>query len=257
MGKEFQYVQVERAGDVVTVWLNRPEKRNILSRQMMEELTAALLDAGASDARAVVLAARGPVFSAGHDFAEMANQDLTTVRRLFATCTGLMTTLQAIPQPTVARVQGLATGAGCQLVASADLAVASSEASFATPGGKGGLFCTTPLVAVARLIGQRRALEMGMTGDAIDAPTALAWGLVNQVVSPQDLDAATAALVSRATRGSADAKAIGKRAFYEQVGLEQPDAYELASEVMATAALTPDAQEGIAAFLAKRPAHWA
>jgi enoyl-CoA hydratase/carnithine racemase len=253
---EFLFVQVEHEGDGATVWLNRPEKRNILSRRMMEELTTALAEIGEGDARGVVLAARGPVFSAGHDFAEMASQDLVTVRELFAICTRLMVTVQSIPQPVVARVQGLATGAGCQLVASADLAVAAEDASFATPGGKGGLFCTTPLVAVARLVGPRRALEMGMTGDAIDARTALAWGLVNEVVASGNLEEAAAELLRRATRGSAESKALGKRAFYDQISLGQPEAYELAREAMSCAALTPDAQEGIAAFLEKRPPRW-
>ncbi len=253
---ESLFVQVERDGDAATVWLNRPEKRNILSRQMMEELTAALEEIGDSRVRGVVLAARGPVFSAGHDFAEMAGRDLATVRELFAVCTRLMTTVQSMPQPVVARVQGLATGAGCQLVASVDLAVAADGASFATPGGRGGLFCTTPLVAVARLIGPRRALEMGMTGDAIDARTALEWGLVNRVVESGDLEEAAAELLRRATRGSAESKALGKRAFYDQIALGQPEAYELAREAMSCAALTPDAQEGIAAFLEKRPPRW-
>jgi len=253
---EFLFVQVERDGDAATIWLNRPEKRNILSRRMMEELTTALRGVGDSDVRGVVLAARGSVFSAGHDFAEMAGQDLAKVRELFEVCTRLMTTVQSMPQPVVARVQGLATGAGCQLVASSDLAVAADDASFATPGGKGGLFCTTPLVAVARLIGHRRALEMGMTGDAIDAQTALEWGLVNRVVAGHDLDVATAQLLRRATRGSAESKAIGKRTFYDQIALGQLEAYELAREVMSCAALTPDAQEGIAAFLEKRPPRW-
>lgn len=253
---EFLFVQVEREGDTATVWLNRPDKRNILSRRMMEELTTALCEIGEGDARGVVLAARGPVYSAGHDFAEMAGQDLATVRELFAICTRLMATVQSIPQPVVACVRGLATGAGCQLVASADLAVAGEGATFATPGGKGGLFCTTPLVAVARLVGPRRALEMGMTGDAIDARTALAWGLVNQVVADDELEQAASELLRRATRGSAESKALGKRAFYDQIALGQPEAYELAREAMSRAALTPDAQEGIAAFLEKRSPRW-
>lgn len=254
---EFLFVQVERDADAATIWLNRPEKRNILSRRMMEELTFALREIGESDARGVVLAARGPVFSAGHDFAEMAGQDLATVRELFAICTHLMATVQSIPQPVVVRVQGLATGAGCQLVASADLAVAVEDATFATPGGKGGLFCTTPLVAVARLIGPRRALEMGMTGEEIDARTALAWGLVNRVVASDDLEAAASEMLRQATRGSAASKALGKRAFYDQIALGQPEAYELACEAMSRAALTDDAQEGIAAFLEKRAPQWA
>jgi len=164
--------------------------------------------------------------------------------------------MQAIPQPVVARVHALATGAGCQLVATADLAVASQEATFCTPGGKGGLFCTTPMVAVGRSIGRKRALEMAMSGDPIDAQTALSWGLVNQVVPAEELKAATDALLERVTRGSALAKGIGKQAFYAQIGLDQPRAYDYATEVMASASQLPDAQEGIAAFLEKRPPKW-
>lgn len=256
MAGDFRYVVSERDGDVVTIWLNRPEKMNVLSRLMMEELYWAFNDAGDSDATGVVLAAKGRIFSAGHDFAEMAGQDLTSVRLLFALCTRMMTTLQAIPQPVVASVHGLATGAGCQLVASADLAVAADEASFCTPGGKGGLFCTTPMVAVGRLIGRRRALEMAMSGDPIDARTAEAWGLVNQVVPLAELRDATIRLVERVSRGSVASKGIGKQAFYAQIDLDQPKAYSYASEVMAAASLIDDSQEGIAAFIEKRPANW-
>jgi enoyl-CoA hydratase/carnithine racemase len=204
----------------------------------------------------VILAAKGRLFSAGHDFAEMADQDLQRVRYLFGVCTKMMNTIQAIPQPVVARVHALATGAGCQLVATADLAVAAEEASFCTPGGKGGLFCTTPLVAVGRSIGRKRALEMGMSGDPIDARTAEVWGLVNRVVPMAELDEATAHLLGRATRGSVVSKGIGKQAFYTQIGLDQPQAYVHAIEVMSAASQIPDAQEGIAAFIEKRPANW-
>jgi len=256
MAGEFQYVLVEREGPISTIWLNHPDRLNVLSRQMMLELTQAFGDVASSDAVGVILAAKGRLFSAGHDFAEMADAPLADVQSLFATCTTMMTTLQTMPQPVVARVHALATGAGCQLVASADLAVAAEEATFATPGGKGGLFCTTPLVAVARLIGRRRALEMGMSGDAIDARTAAAWGLVNDVVPLSDLERATDALVRRVTRGSFESKAIGKRSFYKQVDLAQPEAYALATQVMAEGALIADAQESIAAFIEKRPPRW-
>jgi enoyl-CoA hydratase/carnithine racemase len=168
----------------------------------------------------------------------------------------MMETVQAIPQPVVARVHALATGAGCQLVASADLAVASEEATFCTPGGKGGLFCTTPMVAVGRAIGRKRALEMAMTGDPVDARTAADWGLVNQAVPPHQLDQATAELLERATRGSPASKGIGKQAFYAQIDLDQPKAYMHAIEVMASASQIPDAQEGIAAFMEKRHPKW-
>ncbi len=256
MSSQFQYVLVEREGPVATIWLNHPDRLNVLSRQMMLELTEAFHDVGDGDATGVILAAKGRLFSAGHDFAEMANASLADVQSLFGTCTTMMTALQAMPQPVVARVHALATGAGCQLVASADLAVAAEEATFATPGGKGGLFCTTPLVAVGRLIGRRRALEMGMSGDAIDAHTAAAWGLVNDVVPLSELDRATDALVRRVTRGSVESKAIGKRAFYEQMDLDLPAAYALATQVMANGVLIADAQESIAAFIEKRPPRW-
>ena len=246
----------EREGDTVTIWLNRPERLNVMSLALMEELRTALSEVGHSDATGVILAAKGRVFSAGHDFAEMADQDLSRVRHLFSVCTKLMNTIQAIPQPVVAKVHGLATGAGCQLVATADLAVAAEEASFCTPGGKGGLFCTTPLVAVGRSIGRKRALEMGLSGDPIDARTAEAWGFVNRVVPMAELDEATAQMLSRVTRGSAVSKGIGKQAFYAQIGLDQPQAYAYAVEVMSAASQIPDAQEGIAAFIEKRRPQW-
>ncbi len=257
MPGSYENILVERVDDVVTLTLNRPERLNVLTRAMIADVTAALEEVGRSDATGVVIAAAGRIFSAGHDFGEMAGADLVASRSLFLACSVMMRTLREIPQPVVARVHGLATGAGCQLVAACDLAVASRSASFATPGGKGGLFCTTPLVAVGRLIGRRRALEMGMTGDAIDATTAADWGLVNRVVDDEALDESTRELLARATRGSVESKAIGKRAFYAQIDLPLAAAYELASEVMASAVLIPDSQEAISAFLEKRPARWA
>jgi enoyl-CoA hydratase/carnithine racemase len=248
----YQHLLVEREGDTVTITLNRPEKRNALALEVMLELTAAFREAGASDALAVVLAANGPVFSAGHNFADMAGADLAAARRLFQVCTEMMDTIQQVPQPVVARVHALATAAGCQLVATCDLAVASDAAGFAIPGGKGGLFCHTPLVAVARNVGRKRALELAMSGDVIDARTAADWGLVNAVVPAERLDEEVAALVARVTRGSASSKALGKHGFYAQIDLPQAQAYAFAVELMAAAALTGDAQEGIAAFLEKR-----
>jgi enoyl-CoA hydratase/carnithine racemase len=246
-------VRSERSGDIVTVTLDRPEKRNALALDVMEAVTTALAAAGATDARGVVIAATGPVFSAGHNFGDMAGATLEETTRVFQVCTTMMQTIQALPQPVCARVHALATAAGCQLVASCDLAVAAESAGFAIPGGKGGLFCHTPLVAVARNIGRKRALEMAFTGDVIDAATAAEWGLVNRAVPDDELDAAVDDLMRRATRGSADSKARGKAAFYRQIDMAQPDAYDFAVEVMAQAAVSPDAQEGIAAFLAKRP----
>lgn len=250
-------IRSERDGDVVTLTLDRPDKRNALAVDVMEELTAALAAAGDGDALGIVIAATGPVFSAGHNFADMAGASVADVTRVFEICTTMMQTVQAVPQPVCAKVHGLATAAGCQLVATCDLAIAAESASFAIPGGKGGLFCHTPLVAVARNVGRKRALEMAFTGDAIDAATAADWGLVNRVVPDAALDDAVADLMRCATRGSRDSKARGKAAFYRQVDMAQSLAYEFAVEVMSQSAVTADAQEGIAAFLAKRPAQFA
>ena len=252
----YQYILVSTEGAITTVTLNRPDKRNALSLPLMLELTEALQAVGRSAARGVILAANGPVFSAGHNFGDMAGASLAQARELFAVCTRMMDTLQALPQPVIARVHALATAAGCQLVATCDLAIAADTAGFAIPGGKAGLFCHTPLVAVARNIGRKRALEMAMTGDAIDAATAADWGLINRAVPAAELDAATLDLINRATRGSTESKAMGKQGYYRQMELAQPQAYALASEIMAAGALTADGQEGIAAFLEKRPANY-
>jgi enoyl-CoA hydratase/carnithine racemase len=245
-------VLVERAGPFVWVWMNRPERRNALSLDHLAELRDAFAEIGESDAHGVVFGGKGPVFSAGHDFADLAGADLDQARVLLETCTDLLDTMQAIPQPIVARVHGLATAAGCQLVATADLAVAAESAGFAAPGGKGGWFCHTPMVAIGRNVGRKRALELALTGDTIDAATAADWGLVNRVVPDDELDAATLDLLERATRGSAMSKGLGKQAFYRQIGLDQRDAYAYAIDVMANASQIPDAQEGMQAFLEKR-----
>ena len=248
----YECILVDRDDDVVTITMNLPGKRNALSLAHLRELHAAFTDTGGSDAAGVVLAANGPVFSAGHDFADMAGADLAAMRRLLWTCAELMETMASIPQPVVARVHGLATAAGCQLVAAADLAVAAESAGFAAPGGKGGWFCHTPMVAIGRNIGRKRAAEMALTGDVIDAATALDWGLVNAVVPDDELDAATLELLGRATRGSALSKALGKQALYTQLDLPVSQAYAYAVEVMAMASQTADAKEGMAAFLEKR-----
>jgi len=253
---DYDCIRLTREGDVATITMDRPERRNALSMLHMQELTDAFAKVGASDAKGVVLAASGPVFCAGHDFADVAKSDLEQVRQLLWTCTELMTLMQRIPQPVVARVHGLATAAGCQLVAAADLAVAADSAGFAAPGGKGGWFCHTPMVAIARTVGRKRAMELALSGDVIDAPTAREWGLVNQVVPAEELDDAVAALVARVTRGSAQSKGIGKQALYAQLDLAQPQAYAYAVEVMAATSQTPDAAEGIAAFLEKRTPVW-
>jgi enoyl-CoA hydratase/carnithine racemase len=252
----FEHVLVERSGEYATVTMNWPERRNALSLQHLRELIAAFEDVGASDATGIVLAGHGPVFSAGHDFADVVEADLMAVRSLLMTCTGLMNLMQQVPQPVVARVHGLATAAGCQLVATADLAVASENAGFAAPGGRGGWFCHTPMVAIARNIGRKRAMEMALSGDVVDAWTALEWGLVNRVVPADRLDDAVHDLLERVTLGSAESKGIGKQALYAQMGLDQPKAYDYAIEVMAATSQLPDAQEGMRAFLDKRKPEW-
>jgi enoyl-CoA hydratase/carnithine racemase len=245
-------VLVEREGPFAFVWMNRPDRRNALSLHHLTELRDAVAAIGESDARGVVLGGKGPVFSAGHDFADLAGADLEAARTLLEACTDLLDTMQAIPQPIVARVHGLATAAGCQLVATAELAVAAESAAFAAPGGRGGWFCHTPMVAIGRNVGRKRAHELALTGDTIDAATAADWGLVNRAVPDADLDAAVLDLLDRATRGSAHSKGVGKQAFYRQIGLDQSDAYSYAMDVMADASQHPDAQEGMRAFLEKR-----
>jgi enoyl-CoA hydratase/carnithine racemase len=250
-----EYVQIARDAGLATVTMNRPERRNALSEAHMTALIGALRTvADEPDTRAVILAANGPVFSAGHDFADMVERDLDGMRRMLSVCTDLMLTIRRVPQPVIARVHAVATAAGCQLVASCDLAVAAEEATFATPGGKGGWFCTTPMVAVTRAVGPKRALEMLFTGDPIDARTALAWGLVNRVVPRERLDEETQALARAASRGSTASKATGKRAFYATVDLDVEAAYAHAVEVMASSAMTEDGREMMRSFLEKRPA---
>ena len=252
----YQHLLLSIDGPITTVTLNRPDKRNALAMPMLLELTQAFHAVGNSDARGVILAANGPVFSSGHSFGDMTGVTLLQARELFDMCIRMMDALQAMPQPVVAKVHALATAGGCQLVASCDLAVAADTASFAIPGGKAGQFCHTPLVAVARNVGRKRALEMAMTGDPIDAATAAQWGLINKCVPADQLDAVTLDLIQRASRGGALSKAMGKRAFYQQIGMSQDDAYVFAAGVMAEATITPDAQEGFRAFLEKRHGHF-
>jgi enoyl-CoA hydratase/carnithine racemase len=248
--------RVERDGDVVTITMCRHARRNALSRQHLTQLLAAVTAVGDTDATGIVLAAEGPVFSAGHDFADVAGRPVAEVRSLLALCTELMGALQGVPQVVVARVHALATAAGCQLVASCDLAVAAESAGFAAPGGKGGWFCHTPMVAIARNVGRKRAMELALTGDVIDARTALDWGLVNRVVPDDELDAAVAELMGRATRGSRSSKAWGKSTMYAQLDRPEREAYDVALGVMAAASQIDGAREGMAAFLEKRPPVW-
>ena len=248
--------RVERDGDTICITMTRGAKRNALSRDHLEQLLAAFTEAGRTDATGIVLAGEGPVFSAGHDLADVAGRSLPEVRSLLELCTELLQTIQSVPQVVVARVHGLATAAGCQLVASCDLAVAAESAGFAAPGGKGGWFCHTPMVAIARNVGRKRAMEMALTGDVIDARTALDWGLVNRVVPDAELDAAVSDLLGRATRGSRASKGWGKQTLYAQLDRPERDAYAIAVEVMAASSQLAGAQEWTAAFLEKRKPTW-
>ncbi|GGS53059.1 MULTISPECIES: enoyl-CoA hydratase-related protein [Actinokineospora] len=252
----YQHILVDRTDDTVRITMNRPSRRNALSADHLAELLDAFQQAGESDATGVVVGGAGPVFSAGHDFADVAARDQVGVRDLLRLCTEVMRTIQDIPQIVIARVHGLATAAGCQLVASCDLAVAARSAGFALPGGKGGWFCHTPAVPVARAVGRKRLMELALTGDPIDAATAADWGLVNRVVPDADLDAAVDELLRRATRGSRASKALGKRTLYAQLDRPEDDAYDIALDVMAEAAQLPGAKEGMAAFLEKRAPVW-
>src|ERR1039457_3558006 len=242
---------------IALVTLNRPQRRNALSLVLMHEMIDCLNEIGSRrDLRAVILAANGNVFSSGHDLTEMVGRDRGDYQGLFELCTDLMEKLQSIPQPVIAEVQGIATAAGCQLVAACDLAIASEDAAFATPGVRIGLFCTTPMVALSRAIGRKRALEMLLTGELVDAHRAADWGLVNRVVAADRLRAETRQLAGRIAQASDMVVALGKRAFYEQIDLDQPKAYAYAKEVMSTNALAHDAQEGLSAFLEKRTPCW-
>lgn len=250
-------LEVERAGGVVTLSLNRPAQRNALSRELMEEVTATLgALSGDPEVRVVVLGGRGQAFCAGHDLTEMVGLELAEYREIFELCTRMMTAIHELPQPVIARVHGMATAAGCQLVAACDLVVASSEARFATPGVKIGLFCTTPMVEVTRSIGRKRSLEMLLTGTPIDADTAAEWGLVNRVVAPDELEAVTDELAQRIASASPLTIGLGKRAFYRQIDLGLDAAYEVCQEVMSENAAAEDAHEGMSAFLEKRAPTW-
>ncbi len=254
---DWQNIRVTK-GVVARVTLSRPERRNALSMAMMRELVDAFDALAAdSDTRVIVLAGDGPAFCAGHDLTEMRSRDASFYRALFDQCTCLMETIQRIPQPVIARVHGIATAAGCQLVASCDLAICADSASFATPGVRIGLFCSTPMVALTRAIGRKRAMEMLLTGTPIDAPTACAWGLVNRVVPESDLDQAVEELAQRIVEASSFTVGLGKQAFYRQIDLDQHQAYAYAKEVMSLNALASDAQEGMCAFIEKRHPRWA
>jgi enoyl-CoA hydratase/carnithine racemase len=240
-------------GAILTVTLNQPERRNPLSLETITALSAAI---GGSDAAVIVIAATGPAFSAGHDLREMSSREPAFYDELFRACGELMLSIHRLPQPVIASVQGIATAAGCQLVAACDLAIASETARFATPGVRVGLFCTTPMVEVARAVGRKRAMQMLLTGEPIDAVTAADWGLINEVVPADRLAARTHELAIQIATASPLVLATGKRAFYDNLEPAFPDAYDHAGGVMALSASTDDAQEGFAAFLEKRTPTW-
>lgn len=254
---KYQNILFDHEGEIAIVTLNRPQRRNALSLELMTELLDCLSEIGNDRTlRVVLLRATGKVFSSGHDLSQMVGRDINEYRKVFDVCTDLMTRVQSIPQPVIAEVQGIATAAGCQLVATCDLAVASEQAAFATPGVKIGLFCTTPMVALSRAVGRKRALQMLLTGEMIDAITAAEWGLVNMVVPADELAEQSRKLAARIAEASSLTVALGKQAFYTQIDLDQPKAYAYAKEVMSMNSLAADAQEGISAFLEKRPACW-
>jgi enoyl-CoA hydratase/carnithine racemase len=248
---------LETAPPNAIITLNRPERRNALSLELMRELTATLEQVN-DDPRVqvVILRAHGRVFSSGHDLNELVGKDQSTYEEVFDACVVLMETVQRIRQPVIAEVAGVATAAGCQLVATCDLAIAADGARFATPGVKIGLFCSTPMVAVSRAIGRKRALEMLLTGEYIDAQTAADWGLVNRVVPADELEKATLALADKISTASPYTVKIGKQAFYKQIDIPQHPAYEYTRDVMVENTLADDGQEGISAFLEKREPRW-
>jgi enoyl-CoA hydratase/carnithine racemase len=253
----YRFLLLEAADGVASLTLNRPEKRNALSLEVMRELIVALDSIGADRSiRVVVLRGVGPAFSAGHDLREMLDRSVIAYRETFDTCVKLMEKVQSIPQPVIAEVAGIATAAGAQLVATCDLAIASLDAKFATPGVKIGLFCTTPMVALTRAIGRKRAMEMLLTGEFIDAPTAVEWGLVNRAVPAAELSATVDALAKKICDASSFVVGLGKAAFYAQIDLDQPKAYAYAKEVMSMNALDADAQEGMGAFIDRRTPVW-
>ena len=254
----YSHLTVAFQGAAAILTLNRPAQRNALSIALMREVIECLCELERNpEAHVIILAAAGPAFCAGHDLREMTGLGADAYREIFAVCTELMTKIQSVPQPVIAEVNGMATAAGCQLVATCDLAIASEEASFATPGVNIGLFCTTPMVAVSRAVGRKRALEMLLTGKLVDAFTAADWGLINRVVPAGELESETRRLAAGIAQSSDFTVALGKQAFYRQVDLDQSNAYSYATNVMTMNSLAEDAQEGISAFLEKRPACWA
>src|ERR687890_1260149 len=255
--KKYENILFEQDGVVAYVTMNRPKKRNALSLEHMRELISCFGEIGERrDASVVILRGEGPAFCAGHDLSEMVGQDPGFYRHLFDVCCELMETIQEIPQPVIAQVHSVATAAGCQLAATCDLVVASEEARFATPGVRIGLFCSTPMVALSRAVGQKKSMEMLLTGEFISAEEALAEGLVNRVVSAEELETETRSLAEKIAEASPLVVGIGKQAFYRQLEMSTEQAYAYTKEVMSFNASFADAQEGMGAFLEKRKPEW-
>jgi len=254
---QYETILFERHDRIGVLTLNRPKQINALSLRLMKEVLDLLARLeNDRDVGAVVIRGAGKHFCAGHDLSEMTGRDVKAYREIFDTCTRMMNAIQALPQPVIAQVQGVATAAGCQLVATCDLAVAAEGARFATPGVKIGLFCSTPMVALSRAVGRKKALEMLLTGEYLDAEEARLFGLVNRVVPADRLADETLALARKVAEASPLTLGIGKQAFYNQIDLPQPQAYAYAKEVMSLNALAADAQEGMCAFLEKRDPRW-
>ena len=252
-------VLLEKEMPIGWLTLNRPDKRNALSLELMQDMLVKLDQVAQDpDIRVVVIRGNGPMFSAGHDLKEMAgsDKDLHHFRRIFSTCNRMMLRLQQLPQPVMAQVHGIATAAGCQLVAACDLAIAETGARFATPGVKVGLFCTTPMIPLVRLIGRRRAMEMLLTGRFVSAQEAEHFGLVNRLVPADQLAEETRKWALELAQFSRFTLALGKRAFYEQIDLDETSAYNYAKEIISINCMAEDAQEGMGAFLEKRKPQW-
>jgi enoyl-CoA hydratase/carnithine racemase len=248
----YTFINVERCENILEITLNRPEKRNALTFEMIAELISAFKEATESDAAAIILASTGPAFCAGHDYSDMLSRDLGGMRQLMHTCSQLMQLIHQVPQPVIAGVQGMAIGGGCQLALTCDMVVASQQAMFRTPGGAGGWFCFTPMVAVARAVGRKRALEMLMCGDPIPAELASEWGMINRVVPAENLAAETREMARRASQGSRLMMGLGKGSYYAQIDLDEAQAYKYAAELMASTGTMPDARERMNAFVQKR-----
>lgn len=254
---QYETIVYEEQDRIGIITLNRPEKRNALSLELLEELFICLQSAGKEQhLKVMIIKGAGEAFSAGHDMRQILGEELNDIRHLFDTCAELMLLIHKIPQPVIAQVHGIATAAGCQLVAACDLAVAGEGARFATPGVKIGLFCTTPMVALSRAVGRKKALEMLLTGKFISAGEAMANGLINMVVLDSELEREALGLAKEIAQYSLVTLGMGKQAFYRQIEMSDADAYHYAKEVISANAVMPDAIEGMLAFFEKRDPVW-